>query len=254
MVLAVRNTVKGDAVAATIPGSTEVKALDLGSLASIHAFAQAWTGDVDILINNAGVMATPLTRTPDGFELQIGTNFLGHFALTNLLLPHITDRIVNVSSVLNSLGHIDAADLNWSERKYKPWRAYGQSKLASLLITGQLQRRLQEQGSAVRAVTAHPGVARTHLGGHLEGGLQTALFRIGVLVNGTTVEVGARPILFAATQDVAGDSYFGPAKGGSRTPTPVKRSRRERDQIVAGQLWDAAATLTHTQMNAESGR
>src|ERR1700712_1061990 len=106
VVLAVRNVAKGQAVADTITGSTDVRQLDLGSLASVRAFAQGWTGRLDVLINNAGIMAVPLSRTPDGFEQQIGTNYLGHFALTNLLLPYITGRVVNVSSVINSTGHL----------------------------------------------------------------------------------------------------------------------------------------------------
>ena len=135
VVLAVRDTDKGQAAAATMPGETEVRRLDLASLASVREFAAEWEGDIDLLINNAGVMVPPLTRTADGFELQFGTNHLGHFALTNLLLEHVTGRVVTVSSTGHRVGSIDFDDLNWERKPYKAWRAYGQSKLANLLFT-----------------------------------------------------------------------------------------------------------------------
>ena len=113
VVLAVRDERKGAAVAATLPGSTEVRALDVADLGSVRRFAENWSGDLSMLINNAGIMAVPQGRTVDGFEMQIGTNHLGHFALTNLLLPHITDRVVTVSSGLASIVRLDVTDLNW---------------------------------------------------------------------------------------------------------------------------------------------
>jgi NAD(P)-dependent dehydrogenase (short-subunit alcohol dehydrogenase family) len=116
-------------------GSCEVRRLDLADLASVRAFVNAWQGDSNVLINNAGVMRTPKRRTADGFELQIGTNHLGHFALTNLLLPHVTDRVVNVASGAHRGGSICLADLNWQRRSYRRWAAYQQSKLANLLFT-----------------------------------------------------------------------------------------------------------------------
>src|SRR5918996_5878982 len=129
VVLAVRNLDKGRTAAATMPGETEVRKLDLASLASVRAFAAAWGGEIDLLINNAGVMVPPLTRTAEGFELQFGTNHLGHFALTNLLLEHVTGRVVTVSSTAHRLGTVDFDDLNWERKPYQAWRAYGQSKL-----------------------------------------------------------------------------------------------------------------------------
>src|SRR5271154_7115269 len=135
VVLAVRNTDKGQAAAASMPGQTEVRQLDLASLASVREFAAAWDGELDLLINNAGVMAPPLGRTAEGFELQLGTNHLGHFALTNLLLEHVTGRVVTVASGAHRMGSIDLDDLNWERRPYSAWRAYGQSKLANLLFT-----------------------------------------------------------------------------------------------------------------------
>ena len=119
VVLAVRDQAKGEAAAATMPGTTEVRQLDLASLDSVRAFAAAWQGEIDLLINNAGVMIPPLSRTADGFELQFGTNHLGHFALTNLLLPHITGRVVTVSSDAHRVGAIDFDDLNWERKRYR---------------------------------------------------------------------------------------------------------------------------------------
>ena len=154
VIIAVRDEAKGRTAAEGMhgPGTTEVRPLDLASLDSVRAFAKAWDGGpVDLLINNAGVMLPPLTRTTDGFELQFGTNHLGHFALTNLLLPHITahGRVVTVSSGAHRYGKIDFDDLNWEHRRYRRWRAYGQSKLANLLFTMELQRRLTEAGSGI---------------------------------------------------------------------------------------------------------
>src|SRR5271156_4814558 len=122
VVLAVRDTDKGNAAAAAMPGAVEVRQLDLASLASVHEFAEGCSDDIDILINNAGVMIPPLTRTADGYELQFGTNHLGHFALTNLLLPQGTGRIVTVSSSAHQMGAIDFTDLNWTRKRYRPWR------------------------------------------------------------------------------------------------------------------------------------
>ncbi len=133
VVLAVRDRAKGERVAATMTGDTEVRKLELDDLASVRAFAAAWTGDLDILINTAGVMLGPEGRTRDGFERQIGTNHLGHFALTNLLLPYITDRIVTVSSHLHAGGRLDLSDLNWQSRPYQSSQAYSDSKLANIL-------------------------------------------------------------------------------------------------------------------------
>ena len=133
--LAVRDMAKGEAAAGSIPGACEVRKLDLADLTSVRAFADEWRGEVDVLINNAGVMRTPERRTLDGFELQIGTNHLGHFALTNLLLPQITDRVVTVSSGAHRGGSISLDDLNWERRSYNRWAAYQQSKLANLLFT-----------------------------------------------------------------------------------------------------------------------
>ena len=169
-----RSIEKGENAADTIDGSAEVRRLDLADLSSVREFADAWKGDLDILVNNAGIMAVPKAKTADGFESQIGTNHLGHFALTNLLLPHITKRVVSVSSGAHRMGKVDLDDLNWERRGYDRWRAYGQSKLANLLFTLELQRRLDEAGSDVRAMAAHPGYAATNLQGHTGTSSSTA--------------------------------------------------------------------------------
>src|SRR5580692_4299319 len=169
VILAVRDEGRGRNAAGALPGpgTNEVRLLDLADLESVRAFARDWSAQpIDLLINNAGVMIPPLSRTKDGFELQFGTNHLGHFALTNLLLPHVTGRVVTVSSGAHREGSIDFDDLNWERKKYRAWRAYGQSKLANLLFTAELQRRLTEAGSTVKATAAHPGYAATNLQSH----------------------------------------------------------------------------------------
>jgi NAD(P)-dependent dehydrogenase (short-subunit alcohol dehydrogenase family) len=245
VVLAVRDRAKGAAVADAIAGKTEVRLLDLGDLASVRAFADAWSGTLDILVNNAGIMAVPQGRTADGFELQIGTNHLGPFALTNLLLPHISDRIVTVSSGLARIGRIDLDDLNWQRRPYKPMRAYGQSKLANLLFTLELQRRLNEAGSPIRALSAHPGVAATALDRHI-GGLQaviTTRFTYRFIAQ-KQPEFGALPTLYAATQDLPGDSYVGPGGRRGERPRVEKRTARDSDTALAHRLWERSEELT----------
>ena len=146
VILAVRNTTKGEEAARTISGETQVRELDLADLGSVRAFAEAVDEDVDVLIDNAGVMNIPHARTADGFEMQFGTNHLGHFALTNLLLPRITDRVVVIASGAHRLGTIRFDDLNW-EHGYRRYRAYGQAKLANLLFMSELQRKLEATGS-----------------------------------------------------------------------------------------------------------
>jgi NAD(P)-dependent dehydrogenase (short-subunit alcohol dehydrogenase family) len=199
-----------------------------------------------VLINNAGVMAIPQQRTADGFEMQLGTNHLGHFALTNLLLPHLTDRVVTVSSPGHRMGKIDLDDLNWERRRYQRWLAYGQSKLANLLFTLELQRRFDEAGSPRRAVAAHPGYAATNLTSHTENRLQGALMAIGDRLLAQSSDMGALPTLFAATQDIPGGSYVGPDGIGEQRghPTLVGRSARASDAEMARRLWERSAELT----------
>jgi NAD(P)-dependent dehydrogenase (short-subunit alcohol dehydrogenase family) len=244
VVLAVRNPEKGKAVSAEFAGDTEVRTLDLADLASVRTFAEDWTGPLDILINNAGIMTVPEGRTVDGFELQIGTNHLGPFRLTSLLLPSITDRVVTVTSQLHSRAKLDLEDLNWEHRKYNAMRAYSDSKLANLLFTVELQRQLSAAGSRVRAVAAHPGVARTNLA-KTAGGSSAAFDRyLGWLFN--DVERGALPIQYAATQDVPGGSYVGPNGLGHLRGYPEihQPSKTAHDPDTAHRLWELSARLT----------
>jgi NAD(P)-dependent dehydrogenase (short-subunit alcohol dehydrogenase family) len=246
VVLAVRNTAKGDAAAATITGETEVRALDLSDLASVRAFAEGWEGDLDVLVNNAGVMATPLGRTKDGFELQLGTNHLGPFALTNLLLPHIKDRVVTISSTAHRMGRLRRDDLNWDSGGYKRWGAYGQSKLANLLFTLELQRRLNTAGSDVRAVAAHPGYAATNLQAHTGSALQNGFMALTNKVLAQSDAMGALPTLYAATQDIPGGSYVGPDSLREQRghPTLVGRTKQASDGDDARWLWERSEELT----------
>jgi NAD(P)-dependent dehydrogenase (short-subunit alcohol dehydrogenase family) len=255
VVLAVRDVAKGERVAATITGDTDVRALDLTDLASVRAFADGWTGEIDVLVNNAGIMAVPESRTADGFESQIGTNHLGHFALTNLLLPAVTGRVVTVSSGAHRLGKVDLADLNWETRKYDAWRAYGQSKLANLLFTAELQRRLTEAGSSVRALAAHPGYSATHLQDNTGSRLQTALMAVGNRVLAQSDAQGALPSLYAATQDLPGGSYVGPDGIGEFRGHPklVDRSKAAKDAATARGLWDLSERLTGVSWPARIG-
>lgn len=245
-VLAVRNTDKGRAAATAMPGSTEVRELDLADLASIQRFAEAWDGEIAILINNAGVMIPPLTRTADGFELQFGVNHLGHFALTNRLLEHIRGRVVTVSSAVHKSGKIDFDDLNWERKRYQPGRAYAQSKLANLLFTSELQRRLVEAGSPLLATAAHPGYAATNLQGKSSNRLLNLLASIGNRTIAQDEEGGAAPTIYAAVAEIPGDSYAGP--GGLMEmrgrPKLVDRSDAAKDTAVARRLWDVSEQLT----------
>ncbi|MES4906959.1 MULTISPECIES: oxidoreductase [unclassified Streptomyces] len=251
VVLAVRDTRRGEAAAATLTGARgtlEVRPLDLADLASVRRFASSWRGDLDLLINNAGVMNVAEATTKDGFELQFGTNHLGHFALTNLLLPHITDRVVTVSSGMHRIpgdNHIHFENLNLTG-EYSPTRAYSQSKLANLLFTLELQRRLTEAGSRVRALAAHPGWAATNLQGGDASFLRRAALRVGNRVFAQDSKAGALPTLYAAVQDLPGAAYIGPdGRGEMRgAPTLVGRSRAAGDPEAARRLWTVSEELT----------
>ncbi len=246
VILAVRSTGKGEQAAASMPGETEVRRLDLASLASVREFAAGWEGDIDLLINNAGVMVPPLSRTADGFELQFGTNHLGHFALTNLLLEHVRGRVVTVSSGAHRVGSIDFDDLNWERRPYRAWRAYGQSKLANLLFTSELQRRLTAAGSGVLATAAHPGYAATNLQFHSGNRVFDLLGAVGNRVLAQGEQDGALPTLYAAVADVPGDSFAGPGGFMEQRGAPklVGRTGAAKDADVARRLWDVSEELT----------
>jgi NAD(P)-dependent dehydrogenase (short-subunit alcohol dehydrogenase family) len=245
VVLACRNVAKGEAAAARMTGDVTVRRLDLADLSSVREFATA-TGPLHVLVNNAGVMAVPLARTADGFELQIGTNFLGHFALTGLLLPKVRDRVVTLSSGAHRAGRIDLLDLNWRTRPYRRWAAYGQSKLADLMFAYELDRRLRRAGSPVRSVAAHPGYASTELQSHTES-VQDRIMAIGNRLLAQSSDAGALPVLYAATMpDVEGGEYWGPNGLGELRGHPhrVRSSKASRDTEVASRLWATAEELT----------
>jgi len=258
VVLAARDVSKGEAAAETIapgPGGEVAAArLDLADLASVRELAAARSEPLDLLVNNAGVMALPYRTTADGFERQFGTNHLGHFALTGLLLPHLlagsSPRVVTLSSVAHRRGQIDFDDLQ-SDGSYSKWRAYGQSKLAILLFAFELQRRADEQGVPLLSVAAHPGYSATNLqaaGPRMEG--SSIGERLSLLANkilAQSAERGALPTLYAATApDLPGGAYVGPDGFGEMRGHPqlVGTTAAARDPQTAGRLWRVSEELT----------
>ncbi|MGZ4515747.1 MAG: oxidoreductase [Mycobacterium sp.] len=245
VVLAVRNTEKGKAAAERMTGDVEVRQLDLQDLGSVRRFADEM-GALDVLVNNAGIMATKHAVTADGFEGQIGTNHLGHFALTNLLLPRLTDRVVTVSSLMHHFGYISLKDLNWQSRPYSAWLAYSQSKLANLLFTGELQRRLDSIGSPLRAVAAHPGWSHTNLQGNSGRKLGDAAVLAVDRIVSTDADFGARQTLYAVSQDLPGDTFVGPRFGLYGRTQPTWRNWPAKRAGTAAALWDLSEQLTGT--------
>jgi NAD(P)-dependent dehydrogenase (short-subunit alcohol dehydrogenase family) len=229
--------------------------LDLASLASISDFAQRMQSrpSLDILINNAGVMALPRRQTTaDGFETQFGTNYLGHFALTARLLPLLrtaaAPRVVCVSSLAHRTAFIDFNDLQ-GQRIYSPWKAYGQSKLAMLIFALELQRRSDAAGWKLASNAAHPGFARTGLFASGPGGLVSLASGFAAPFFGHSAADGARPILFAATNpDVKPGGYYGPRGLGELRGAPAQAliMPQARDAATAAKLWDVSETLTGT--------
>jgi NAD(P)-dependent dehydrogenase (short-subunit alcohol dehydrogenase family) len=251
VVLAVRDTDKGQRAAAEIAADTTVAQLDLASLASVREFASRFQGQLDLLINNAGVMAAPRRVTPDGFESQLATNHLGHFALTGLLLNSLIKaaepRVVTVSSDMHRMGQIDFDDLQ-RERKYDRWQAYGQSKLANLLFCFELDRRARAAGSRLKSMAAHPGYAATNL--QFAG--PTRLYEragmwIGNLLFAQSADMGALPTLYAATvEDLPSGSFVGPDgfRGQRGHPHLVTAAGKAYDEEVARRLWEVSEELT----------
>ncbi|MDT9690737.1 oxidoreductase [Streptomyces sp. P9(2023)] len=259
VVLACRNEARGtaavDAVRREVPGvEVEFRPLDLADLSSVREFAASLPYErLDLLVNNAGVMALPYGRTADGFETQFGVNHLGHFALTGLLLPRLLDapsaRVVTVSSSLHALSRLDMGDLN-SERNYRRWIAYGRSKTANLLFVHELARRLAAAGAGIVAAAAHPGYAATNLqtaAVRMEGRTGAERFmELGNRVFAQPAEGGALPTLYAATAaGVAPDSFTGPSflmwRG---APGSSWRARWTRDDVAGERLWVASEQLT----------
>jgi NAD(P)-dependent dehydrogenase (short-subunit alcohol dehydrogenase family) len=225
--------------------------LDLSSLQSVRDFAEAFKQKydrLDLLINNAGVMVPPYTKTEDGFELQFGTNHLGHFALTGLLIGIIrsteNSRIVNVSSMAHRQGRIDFDDLAWEKRDYRPWQAYGDSKIANLYFTYELQRRLSENGDATLVTAAHPGWTSTDL--QRNSGLASCLNRFFA----QKPQAGAWPTLLAAVDEEAqGGDYYGPNSFFEITGNPrkVRSNQLSKDPDIAARLWAVSEDLTGVQ-------
>jgi NAD(P)-dependent dehydrogenase (short-subunit alcohol dehydrogenase family) len=247
VVFAVRNIEKGRAAATATAGVTEVRDLDLASLDSVRAFAAGWDGAIDVLINNAGVSPLSLERTADGFEMQFGTNHLGHFALTNLLLKHITDRVVTVASQAERLGRIDFDDLNWERKPYRTSSAYAQSKLANLLFTAELQRRLDAAGSGVLATAAHPGFVATNIYHHTgTRRLSDFVSTIMIRLLAQDADRGALPILYTTVADIPGNSFIGPRHFAHMRGAPelIRRSATAQDADLARRLWAVSEQLT----------
>jgi NAD(P)-dependent dehydrogenase (short-subunit alcohol dehydrogenase family) len=263
VVLACRDTAKGERAlreiqAAAPDARLQVSELDLGDLASIESFAgrvrsEHGEGGIDLLINNAGVMAPPRRQTSDGFELQLGTNHLGHFALTARLIEEMRDRpdarVVTLSSNAHKTGRIDFGDLQ-REHGYTRWGAYGQSKLANLMFALELDRRLRAAGSTVKSVAAHPGYSATNLQSAAAPAADRLVMKLTNLVLAQSAEMGALPTLYAATfPGLQGGSYVGPDgigefRGHPHLATP---NGAARDELLAARLWDVSEELTRVR-------
>jgi NAD(P)-dependent dehydrogenase (short-subunit alcohol dehydrogenase family) len=258
VVMACRNLDKGhaavDEVRAAVPDAqVQLDELDLASLASVRAFADRFKAPhdgLDLLINNAGVMGSPRRRTADGFELQFGTNHLGHFALTSALLETMEGRedarVVTLSSTAHKMGRINFDNLN-GDRHYFRWNAYGQSKLANLLFALELDRRLRAVGSTVKSLAAHPGYAATNL----QSSGPPMFDRLVMVASNALIaqsdEMGALPILYAATQPgLEGGTYVGPDGFQEQRGHPkiVQPSGRARDPATARRLWEVSERMT----------
>jgi NAD(P)-dependent dehydrogenase (short-subunit alcohol dehydrogenase family) len=258
VVLTARDTAKGDQALASIresvPGAdVRVAELDLADLGSVRSFAERLGSELerlDLLINNAGLMAPPRRLTKDGFESQFGTNHLGHFALTGLLMPSLLSapepRVVTVSSTAHRAGEIDFDDLQ-RERKYNNWRAYGQSKLANLMFCFELQRRATEAGTALTSMAAHPGYARTNLQFAAPTARDKAVMSVTNLLFAQSAEMGALPTLYAATvPDLPGGTFVGPGgfmeqRGYPKIVTAMGKAYVETDWR---RLWEVSEELT----------
>ena len=261
VLMACRNEQKAavalDSVKAAASGAEpEVVKLDLSDLSSVRDTAAELNerlDSVDVLMNNAGIMAVPMARTADGFESQMGTNHLGHFALTGLLLPTVlaatSPRVVNVSSTGHRMGRMDVDDLNYEHRRYTRWGAYGQTKLANLLFSAELQRRALDADTSLVAVSAHPGYAATNLTSGPATGLAflRPVLRAADKIIGQTDAMGALPQLYAATMpDVMADDYWGPDAMRQQRGYPMRvgRSKYAQNADDARRLWEMSEELT----------
>jgi NAD(P)-dependent dehydrogenase (short-subunit alcohol dehydrogenase family) len=269
VVMGCRDTTRGEQAVRRLreevpDADVELRTLDLASLANIEEFAAAVSASypaLDLLVNNAGVMAIPRRETADGFEMQLGTNHLGHFALTGWLLPRLIDRsgarVVTVSSNAHKIGRISFGDLQ-RKQHYSRWFTYGQAKLANLLFAYELQRRLCAIDAPLISVAAHPGTSSTNLvnPGSEGNRIKQAVMNVGVHVIGQGPERGALPQLYAATApDVHGGDYFGPNGIAENTgyPKRVGSTSASRDPDVAARLWRVSEELTGVGFDALRG-
>ncbi|MEZ0581224.1 oxidoreductase [Nocardioides sp. MH1] len=254
VVLACRNLDKGEAAARQVPGHDQgrvvVRELDVSDLDSVRSFAAALQEEydgIDVLVNNAGVLGAPFGLTPQGVEMHFATNHLGHFALANLLLPRIRDRVVVTSSREHRRAKgIDLDDLAWEKRPYRAYTAYAQSKLADLLFMAELQRRLSAVGSSVRAVGAHPGASSTNITSGSGNPVLTWIGFHGQRLVSMPAWRGALNTVYAATMDVPGDTYIGPHGRFEfhGWPAAARRSKVAEDTDLARRLWDVSEELT----------
>jgi len=257
VIIAVRNLEKGEKAKAKIVSQNknadiELMEIDLSDLSSVKAFADEFNNKydkLDILINNAGVMIPPYSKTKDGFELQFGTNHLGHFALTLQLLDLIkstpNSRIVTVSSGAHKFGNINFDDLNWENRKYKPMRSYGDSKIANLYFTSELIKRISGTDNNVLVTAAHPGWTATDLQRH--SGLFDFMNRFFAM----PIEQGTLPTLRAATDlEAQSGDYYGPHAFGEWRGYPVKVEPNDlaKNETIAKKLWDVSEELTNVKL------
>ena len=252
VLMACRDTTRAEAVRAELayPERAEIVELDLADLDSVRAAGEVLGGRApDVLINNAGLMNIPRSRTAQGHEMQFGVNVLGHFALTELLAPALTDRVVWLGSIMHRFGSVDPDDLDWTRRRYVPMTAYAASKLACVMLAYEQQRRLEVAGSSLKAVAAHPGYSATNLqyrsGSRVQDLLMKGVEKIPYLVQ--PAERGALPQLYAATvESVPGGAYIGPDGPGELTgyPTTVQSTRASHDPDVAAALWERCAQMT----------
>ena len=237
VLIAARTLSKSEHAAAEMAGDVDVAHLDLADLTSVRKFADS-VETVDVLVNNAGVLGLPLTRTADGFETHMGTNYLGHFALTCLLGDRIKDRVVSVTSMNHRFSRLHLDDLNWHTRKYSKWAAYGESKLAIMLFTDELARR------GVHAIAVDPGGADTDIARYSTGFLGWSS-QLSFLRNfPQSAQTAARSSIIAATTDLPSGSHLAPRFWQFGKPRVAKTLKKARDPETARRLWELSAELT----------
>ncbi|GAC66978.1 SDR family NAD(P)-dependent oxidoreductase [Gordonia soli] len=248
VVLAVRDVELGAQRAREFGGTCQVVHLDLADQSSVRAAAAEIDGPVDVLINNAGMFPHQRRRTPDGFELGIGTNFLGPFAFTNLLLPRIRRQIVTVGSEAHRSASIDPADLDFERSRWNPARAYGRSKLAVMLWGLELDRRLRESGSSVTSMLTDPGWAASNISNKPGLGVIHRVAQGAANLLANDLDAGAAPTLYCLTEPIPPGSYVGVdgIRGLRGLPALAGRARVATDYAVAGRLWSEAEKLTGT--------